>query len=61
MHQKSDIEIYQSKDGQTRVEVIFDRDTVWLNQEQLSALFHRDNTVIGRHTKNIFTIAHIQK
>lgn len=54
MYENSDIEIYQSSDGQTQVEVTFDQDTVWLNQEQLSDLFDRDRTVIGRHIRNIF-------
>ncbi|AEV33258.1 Fic/DOC family protein [Owenweeksia hongkongensis DSM 17368] len=50
----SEIEIYQSSDGQTEVQVTFDNDTVWLNQDQLGKLFDRDRTVIGRHIKNIF-------
>lgn len=54
MKNKSDIEIYQSPDGQTEIEVTFDDETVWLNQEQLSHLFERDRTVIGRHIRNIF-------
>lgn len=48
------IEIYQTKDGITSVEVTFDKETVWLNQVQLSQLFGRDRTVIGRHIGNIF-------
>lgn len=51
----SEIEIYQSPDGQTEVQVTFDNDTVWLNQDQLGKLFDRDRTVIGRHIKNIFS------
>lgn len=54
MNQNSDIEIFQSPDGHAQVEVTFDQDTVWLNQEQLSKLFGRDRTVIGRHVRNIF-------
>lgn len=50
----SGIEIYQSSDGQTEIEVTFDNETVWLNQEQLSQLFKRDRTVIGRHIRSIF-------
>ena len=55
MNTKSSIEIYQSSDGLTQIEVIFDEETVWLNQEQISQLFTRDRTVIGRHIRNIFT------
>ena len=50
----SAIEIYHSSDGQTEIEVNFDNETVWLNQEQLSLLFERDRTVIGRHIRGIF-------
>jgi len=54
MNTNSSIEIYQSSDGQTEIEVTFDNETVWLNQEQLSQLFKRNRTVIGRHIRNIF-------
>lgn len=55
MYQNSDIEKYQSPDGQAQVEVTLDQYTVWLNQEQLSDLFDRDRIVIGRHIRNLFT------
>jgi death-on-curing family protein len=54
MRKDSAIEIYQSTDGQAEVQVTFDDDTVWLNQEQLGQLFDRDRTVVGRHIRNIF-------
>ncbi|MFT5581932.1 MAG: hypothetical protein ACI9G9_001195 [Psychromonas sp.] len=50
----SNIEIYKTKDGETSVEVTFEKETVWLNQNQLSELFGRDRTVVGRDIKNIF-------
>ncbi len=51
---ESDIVIYQTEDGQTRVEVSFDNDTVWLSLDQMADLFQRDNSTISRHIKNIF-------
>jgi death-on-curing family protein len=50
------IEIYKTKDNQTEVEVRvqFERDTVWLNQKQMSELFGKDTDTIGLHLKNIF-------
>lgn len=54
MKVNSHVEIYQSPDGHTEVQVTFDKDTVWLNQEQLGQLFDRDRTVVSRHIKNIF-------
>ncbi|MDN8582251.1 RhuM family protein, partial [Eikenella corrodens] len=46
------IEIYQSADGQTQVEVRFDTDTVWLSQSQMVTLFGRNQSVISRHINN---------
>ncbi|MBW7888033.1 MAG: virulence protein RhuM/Fic/DOC family protein [Bacteroidetes bacterium] len=50
----SQIEIYQTKDKQTQVEVRFEGDTVWLTQYQLADLFETDRTSILRHLKNIY-------
>ena len=50
----SNIEIYQSEDGQTEVIVKLDRETVWLSQKQMSQLFDKDTDTIGLHLKNIF-------
>ena len=49
------IEIYQTEDGQLQIEVQFEQDTVWLSQDQMVVLFHRDQSAISRHIKNIFT------
>lgn len=49
------IEIYQTADGQLQIEVQFEKDTVWLSQDQMVVLFHRDQSAISRHIKNIFT------
>lgn len=48
------VEIYQTKDKQTQVEVRFEEDTVWLTQSQFITLFQRDQSVISRHINNIF-------
>jgi prophage maintenance system killer protein len=58
---KSEIEIYQSKDGKTEVEVTFEHETVWLNQEQMGQLFGRDRTVISRHIRNVFKEGELTK
>jgi hypothetical protein len=36
------IEIFKTKDNQTEVQVLFDQDTVWLSQKQMSELFGRN-------------------
>lgn len=48
------IEIYQTEDNETRVEVRLEKDTVWLSQEQMSVLFQRERSVITKHINNIF-------
>lgn len=50
----SEIIIYQTEDGQTRIETHFENETVWLTQEQIVSLFQRDQSVISRHIKNVF-------
>ena len=51
---KGEIIIYQSSDGQTELDVRLEDDTVWLSQAQMTRLFQRDRTVIGRHIANIY-------
>ena len=55
------IEIYQSSDNNTVVEVKFDQDTVWLNRNQLSVLFGRDVKTIGKHINNIIKEGELEK
>ena len=52
--ENSQIIMYQTEDGQTKIEVTMDEDTVWLSQAQMCELFQRDKSVISRHSKNIF-------
>jgi hypothetical protein len=46
--------LYQTEDGETRVEVRFDGETAWLSLGQMAELFQRDKSVISRHIKNVF-------
>ncbi len=50
----SDIQIYQSDDGQTRVEVQFDQETVWLNTHMIATLFGVKRPAIVKHLGNIY-------
>ncbi len=54
LDKKSQIEIYQTKDKQTQVEVRFDGETVWLSQKQMSDLFNKDVRTISEHIANIY-------
>ncbi|OGS81550.1 MAG: cytochrome C biogenesis protein CycH [Gallionellales bacterium GWA2_55_18] len=48
------IAIYQTNDGQTRIDVRMEQDSVWLRQEQMGELFERERSVITKHLRNIF-------
>ncbi len=51
---ESEIKIYQSDDGQTKIDVKLDHDTVWLSQKQMSQLFDKDSDTMGLHLRNIY-------
>ena len=50
----SEIIIYQTEDGLTKIETTFDGDTVWLSIDQMAELFQRNKSTISRHMKDIF-------
>lgn len=54
MAEQNEIIIYQTEDGQTRLQVRLEEDTVWLNQEQICALFEKSKATISEHISNIF-------
>jgi hypothetical protein len=47
--------MYQTEDGFTKIDVMMERDTVWLSLDQMADLFQRNNSTISRHIKNTFT------
>ena len=46
--------IYQSQDGVIKIDVLFENETVWLNQNQLCTLFGKSKATISEHIKHIF-------
>lgn len=52
--------IYQSEDGKIKIDVRFERETVWLSLDQMAILFGRDKSTISRHIKNIFEEGELQ-
>ncbi len=51
---KNELVIYESKDGNIKLDVNIENETVWLSLAQMSKLFGWDKSVISRHIKNIF-------
>lgn len=46
--------IYNSEDGITKLEVLLEGETVWLNQDQMSELFDKARATINEHLQNIY-------
>src|SRR5574344_935144 len=51
---KTNLIMYTTEDGVTKIEATFDNDTVWLSIDQMAELFQRDRSVIGKHIRNVF-------
>ena len=50
----SQILLYQSEDGRTKLDVRLENQTLWLNQKQLGELFGKAKGTISEHIKHIF-------
>ena len=48
----SSIVLYTADDGNTQLEVKLEKDTVWLNREQIAQLYGRDYKTIAKHINN---------
>jgi len=46
--------IYNAEDGQTKIDVRLEDDTVWLSQAQMADLFQKDRKTITEHIQNVF-------
>ena len=57
----SNIIMYTTEDGLTKIETTFEDDTVWLSIDQMAELFQRDKSTISRHIKNIFEEVELQR
>lgn len=56
-----DIVIYKTKDNSIEVQVQLKKDTLWLNQTEITTLFERDQSVVSRHISNIFKELELHK
>ena len=54
MNPNSEIIIYQTEDGQTKIQTRLENETVWLTIDQLSELFQKSRSTINEHILNIF-------
>ena len=49
-----EILIYRTEDGQTKLDVKLENETIWLSLDQMAELFQRDKSTVSRHIKNVF-------
>lgn len=56
----SELLLYQTEDGQTRVQVRLENETVWLSQKQLAELFQKDVRTVNEHIQNIYEEGELQ-
>jgi hypothetical protein len=61
MKEKTEILLYQTEDGNTRVEVRLEAETVWLTQMQMVELFQTTKQNISLHVRNIFQEGELQE
>ncbi len=57
----SDILIYQNQDGNIKIDVRLQEETVWLTQAQMGQLFGKDKRTISEHISNIFNEGELEK
>lgn len=57
----SEIVLYQTNDGQTKIEVALQNETVWLTQAQMADLFQASKSNISEHITNIFKEGELDK
>ncbi len=58
---KGQILLYQTPDGEARIEVRLQGETVWLNLDQMAELFQRNKSTISRHIRNVFEEGELRK
>lgn len=56
-----EVVVYEAPDGEVRVDVRLERETVWLSLGQMTELFGRDKSVISRHLRNVFASGELDR
>ena len=46
--------IYQNQEGDVKIDVRFQDETIWLSLDQMATLFSKDKRTISEHISNIF-------
>lgn len=60
-YKDTELIMFQSEDGTTKIDVRMENETVWLSLDQMADLFQRDKSTVSRHIKNIFNEGELNK
>jgi prophage maintenance system killer protein len=58
---RGEVVLYRAADGTVTVDVRLERDTIWLNLNQMADLFARDKSVISRHLRIVFDDGELER
>ena len=61
MENKGQIILYQTQDGESKIEITLANETVWLTADQMAELFQRNKSTISRHIKNVFESSELRQ
>jgi hypothetical protein len=53
--------LYTTPEGEVRLNVLLENETIWLSQEQMSQLFDRERSVITKHIGNVFNEGELEE
>jgi hypothetical protein len=56
-----EVVLYAMPDGEVRLDVRLERESVWLALDQIAKLFRRDKSMISRHLRNIFASKELER
>lgn len=54
MENETNFLMYQTEDGETKISVRLEEETVWMTQKAISELFQKSIKTINEHIKNIY-------
>ena len=56
---QSEMILYQTEDGRTRIQCRFENESLWLTQKVMAELFQKDVRTINEHIQNVFAEAEL--
>ena len=51
---QTEIVLYQTDDGQVKIDTVFQNETIWLTQARMAELFDVKRPAVTKHLKNVF-------